>query len=147
MILTNEYIRGLIDGEGCFTFHTRDAVRNGVGVKEKMPAFALAMHVRDKDLIEAVRDHLGLKSTVYVHKQSVADGSNRGLRAALMVRNFGDLKNIIIPFFYGKLKGYKAKQFIEWLEDIGTDPMVAETYKVLHRLYKSGWWDRQKLPE
>lgn len=147
MKLSNEYIRGLIDGEGCFTFHTRSTTKGGVLVKEKMPAFALAMHIRDKELIEAVRDHLGLKSVVYIHKPQEVVGSVRGLRAALMVRNFGDLKNIIIPFFYGKLKGHKSKQFIEWLENIGSDPMVAESYKVLYRLYKSGWWDKQKLPE
>ncbi|TSC89822.1 MAG: hypothetical protein G01um10143_312 [Parcubacteria group bacterium Gr01-1014_3] len=145
MKLSNEYIRGLVDGEGCFTFHTRSTTKDGLPVKEKMPAFALVMHIRDKELIEAVRDHLGLKSRVYIHKPQEVVGSIRGLRAALMVRNFGDLKNIIIPFFYGKLKGHKSKQFVDWLEKIGSDPMVADTYKVLHRLYKTGWWDRNAL--
>lgn len=142
MKLSNEYIRGLVEGEGCFTFHTRDGKKNGKKIKEKSPAFALSMNERDKELIEAVRDNLSLKNKVYIHKPYKGDGYNRGNRATLVVRAFGSLKNIIIPFFYKRLKGNKANQFDDWLKKIGEDPLVGESYKILYRLYKNGYWDR-----
>ena len=76
--LSNEYIRGLIEGEGCFSFHTRNAktpfLRNGQKIKEKMTAFCLSMHERDENLIKAVRDHLGLKNKVYIYGPYKGDG-------------------------------------------------------------------------
>ena len=58
----------------------------------------------------------------------------------LMVRDFGSLKNIIIPFFYNKLAGHKAIQFDEWLAEISEDPQVPESYSLLYRLHKSGFY-------
>lgn len=135
--LTNDYIRGLIDGEGCFTFSTN---KNYDGTSRKIPVFQLKMHIRDKDLIEGVRDHLGLKNKVYIYHHPGKDGYNRGPTAMLMVRDFGSLKNIIIPFFYERLVGHKAIQFDKWLEKIRNDPMVPESYSLLYRLHKSGFY-------
>jgi len=135
--LTNDYIRGLIDGEGSFTFTTR---LNRDGTKVKIPAFQLKMRIKDKDLVEGVRDYLGLKNKVYVYYHPGKDGYNRGAIAMLIVRDFGSLKNIIIPFFYGRLAGYKAMQFDQWLENISEDPMVPESYNLLYRLHKSGFY-------
>lgn len=47
--LTDDYIRGLIEGEGHFGADTRSS-------GEKVPSFVLKMHVRDKELIEGIRD-------------------------------------------------------------------------------------------
>ncbi len=143
MKLSNEYIRGLIDGEGCFTFHTRRSAKKGIKTKGRVPAFALSMHWRDTELVEAVRDSMGLKNRVYRFKSYQRDGHMRGDKVVLVVREFGQLKNIIIPFFYKKLHGYKARQFINWLEKIGTDPTVGENYRLLYRLYKCGFYDRE----
>lgn len=144
MKLTDEYILGLVDGEGCFTFTTSNSrYSNGEVIVRKIPAFEIIMHVRDKELIEGMRDHLKLKNRVYIHKPYTADGVKRGLTVKLIVREFASLKNIIIPFFYKKLHGFKGKQFIAWLEKIGSDPAVPESYKLFYRLYKSGWWDKQ----
>ncbi len=149
MNLTNEYIRGLIDGEGCFSFCTSSfVVRNETLYRGKVPAFQISMHVRDKDLIEGVRDHLGLKNKVYVYKSSQKDGIKRGDKATLIVRKACDLRMIIVPFFYGKLRGHKGKQFKEWLEKIGSDERVGEKFKIIHRLYKCGYWEKiQNIPE
>lgn len=139
MILPYDYIRGLVEGEGTFTFDTR---KQKNGTKLKVPAFALAMHIRDEDLIEAVRDTLGLKNKIYVYHHQRKDGYNRGPRAILIVREFSQLKNIIVPFFYKKLKGNKRKQFIEWLEKIGSDPEVSSLFKLIYKLYKTGYYDK-----
>ena len=45
--LSNEYIRGLITGEGCFSFCTIG--RKGDIKKPKIPAFILSMSIQDKE--------------------------------------------------------------------------------------------------
>ena len=60
----------------------------------------------------------------------------------MIVREFGQLKNIIVPFFYKRLKGNKGKQFEQWLEKIGSDPDVSETFKFIYKIYKAGFYDK-----
>jgi len=150
MDISNEYIRGLIEGEGCFSFHVGS--KRPDGRKYRMPAFVISMHIRDKKLIESIRDKLGLKVKIYYRvprvniknaKTGTAYLSER--QAILVVRDFKQLKDIIIPFFYKKLKGYKETQFMNWLEKIGSDPDISDRYKSLYRLYKWGMYD--KLPK
>jgi len=135
--LTNDYIRGLIDGEGSFTFSTTTRTS---GIKVKVPSFQLRMHIRDKDLVEGIRDYLGLTNKVYTYHYPGKDGANRKATAILIVREMGNLKNIIIPFFYNKLAGHKAIQFDEWLENIRNDPMVPKSYDILYRLHENGFY-------
>jgi len=139
--LSYEYIRGLIEGEGSFTFSTRTRrLPNGKIERFKIPAFAIGMHERDEALLLRVRDTLGLPNKVYNYQQSNKDGINRGRKAFLIVREIGSLKNIIIPFFYNRLVGHKAIQFNEWLEKIRNDPMVPEGYDILYRLHINGYY-------
>lgn len=98
--LSSEFIAGLIVGEGTFYWSK--------GPAGKIPAFALRMHVRDKKLVCAVRDSLGLRNRVYEYTH------NRRHYAFLLVREIGALKNIIIPRLYPHLDGYKRIQFLEW---------------------------------
>jgi len=137
--LSNDYIRGLVTGEGCFSFHT--GCRKKDGRKYKIPTFYIGMHERDEGLLRLVRDSLGLHNTIYNHKAWMGDGHKRGRMAVLVVRDFNQLKDIIIPFFYKKLEGYKAIQFMEWLEKIGKDSDVSDRFKSLYRLYKWGIYD------
>lgn len=141
--LTSEYIRGLIEGGGTFTFTTSTSGHK----KIRVPAFQLRMHVGDRKLIEAVRDYLCLKNKVYAYHYPGKDGAKRGPQAVLIVREIGNLKNIVIPFFYGKLAGNKGIQFNDWLEKIGSDPTVSGGFKILYRLHKSGFYLREnKFP-
>ena len=148
IVLTNEYIRGLIEGEGCFTFCTisRFSKKLDKKIRLKIPAFLLSMHCRDKELITAVKNHLKLKNTIYEYKKPPLISSNkeykRGNQVMLIVREIGSLKNIIVPFCYKKLKGYKRKQFEEWIEKIGNDQAVPEVYKLIYRFCHSGYYDR-----
>lgn len=136
-----DYIRGLIDGEGCFSFSTNTREQR------KVPSFALRMHSRDKNLVEMVRDTLGLKNRIYeYHYPHNYPGKgikfNRGPQVILIVRELGSLKNVIVPFFYKRLYGHKGKQFEEWMEKIGSDPYVSESYKFIYKIYKDGFYDR-----
>lgn len=137
--ITYDYIRGLTDGEGCFTFCTA----GWMGMhKRKIPAFVIAMSKRDKDLLTLVKEKLGLRNKVYEYKpRSGKDGYKRDGMAILMVRDVGQLKNIIIPLFYKSLAGNKSKQLEEWIEKIGADPAVPEPYKFIYKLHKWGYYD------
>ncbi len=147
MDISNEYIRGLVEGEGSFTFST---TRKRVdGTRYKLPAFVISLHIRDKYLLEMIRDKIGLKNKIYYRVPRVAiQNAKSGKKylserqAILVVRDFQQLKNNIIPFFYKKLYGHKGIQFMEWLEKIGSDPGVSDRFKSLYRLYKWGIYDK-----
>ena len=141
MKLSYEYIRGLTDGEGTFTFSTNTVN----GIKRRIPAFAIKMAARDKDLIEGVRDTLNLKNKVYVYNHQGKDGSIRQPQAMLIVREFPSLRDVIIPVFYKKLKGYKRFQFEEWIDIIGSDPAVPKTFKILYKIYNNGYYEEKAI--
>ena len=95
-----------------------------------------------------VRDKMGLKNKLYcriprVNIQNAKTGKKylSERQAILVVRDFEQLRDIIIPFFYKKLAGYKGIQFMEWLGRIGTDPGISDRFKSLFRLYKLGVYD------
>ncbi|MDD5710559.1 MAG: LAGLIDADG family homing endonuclease [Candidatus Colwellbacteria bacterium] len=137
--LSCEYIRGLVEGEGSFTF---SAWRR---TEKRVPSFQIKMHARNIDLLRGIRDELGLKNKVYVYHYPGHDGAKRGPQAMLIVREIGSLKNTIIPLFYNKLAGNRAFEFENWLERIGGDPWVPESYKILYRLHKNGYY-RKNTP-
>lgn len=134
-MLPYDYIRGLVEGEGTFTFSSAKKLRR------KVPAFALKMHIRDKLLLEEVKDTLGLRNKVYEYNHQRNDGIKRGPQAMLIVREIDQLKNIIVPFFYKQLRGNKRKQFNDWVFKIGNDPEVPVSYKVIYQSYKNGFYD------
>lgn len=140
--ISDEYIRGLVEGDGSFTFSTTTSKRaDGSVVKSKVPAFMISMHVRDYDLLCKVRDSMGLDSKVYIYgPYESKDNYNRGKKAVLTVREIGNLKNVVVPFFYNKLVGNRGIQFNDWLGTIGIDPSISEGYKIIYRLHKNGYY-------
>mgnify|MGYP001612629962 CR=1 FL=1 len=142
MNITADYVRGLIDGGGCFTFCK--IPQNKRGIKYKIPTFSIQMHERDAQLIKQVGRYLGIRDKVHILNAYIKDGMNRGKTARLMVRDFGELRDIIIPFFYKNLIGYKGKQLVNWLEKIGNDPEIHPEYKVLYNIYKKDHFNKFK---
>lgn len=147
--ISYEYIRGLIEGEGCFTFCTfggKVSLQDGTIGKMKMPAFVISMHERDQELLRAVRNKLNLRNSVYHNNERKrTDGYKNSRMSTLIVRDFGQLRNIIIPLFYESLIGYKSFQFKEWIDLIETDLFVPDRYKVLSMLCKSGFYENNKI--
>jgi len=140
MILSYEYIRGLVEGEGCFTFCSIGWRGES---KKKIPAFVISMSVRDKDLLASVKETLGLRNIVYEYgPRRKSDGYDRSGMATIIVRDLGQLKNIIVPLFYKKLAGNKGKQFEDWISRIGDDPDVPSPYKLITRMHKFGFYDK-----
>lgn len=133
-ILSYEYIRGLTAGEGCFSFCNVPVLGKN-GRKIKIPAFILQMSQQDKDLVHSVKETMGIRNRIYEYGPRVRkDSYNRQGMVTLIVRDFGQLKNIVVPFFYKKLIGFKAKQFEDWLENIGNDPDVKENYRFIYKI-------------
>jgi len=138
-LLSDEYVRGLVEGEGCFTFDTRTKNEERI----KIPTFAIGMHERDEELLRLVRISMKLKrinsNSIYVEGPYKKDGANRGKTAKLIVRDYESLLKVIVPFFYGKLHGYKGIQFREWIEKIG-NKNVPYPYRRIYDLHKRGFF-------
>jgi hypothetical protein len=138
--ISYEYIRGLIEGEGCFSFCLAGSSQNK---KYKLPAFILSMSVRDKALIEHIRDRLCIRNMVYEYGPRIRNDHYKRLGTAiLIIRDVGQLKNIVVPLCYKKLHGNKAKQFEAWIEKIGFEDYIPEKYKFIYKLYKAGFYEK-----
>ncbi len=132
-----DYIRGLVEGEGCFTF-----CKSPSGY---LPTFAIAMHIRDEHLLMKLADYWGIDNEVYTYDRYPGkDGIKRGPTARLMVRDLPSIKDIIVPFFYKKLIGNKSLQFEDWIKRMADDKEVPERFKIIPKLYKSGFWDKSE---
>ena len=133
-----DYIRGLVDGEGCFTF-----CWSGSGSsRQRIPTFSIGMIDKDYLLLEKVKTKLGLKNKVYQYSsRKRSDGYSRDGMAILIVRDFGQIKNIIVPLFYKKLIGNKSKQFEDWILAMSKDPHVSKKFKLIPVLYNNGFYD------
>ena len=60
--------------------------------------------------------------------------------ATLIVRDYLSLINVVVPFFYGKLRGYKGVQFQEWMRRLGisTSHIHIEEYSICTNRGNSG---------
>ncbi len=142
--LSYDYIRGLVERDGCFSFSTIPTMvfRDGDFAKKKLPSFMLQMSGQNRSLIELVKETLGLKNRIYEYKRKSKKDNNNHSMVILNVRDFGQIKNIVVPFFYKKLRGDKAKQFEDWIYKIGNDPDVEEKYRLICKIYKEGFYER-----
>lgn len=74
----------------------------------EIPVFQLKMHADDKELVELVRDSLGIKVKVHEYNHQ-----NRHY-VVFLVRKRKVIADVIIPFFDGVLYGLKKQQFEAW---------------------------------
>ena len=99
-----EYIRGLVEGEGCFTFCKSTRIRGGIKIIELIPTFALGMSKQDENLMHIISNKLGLKNNVLIFRKAYRkDGYNRQQTVRITVRHPKELRDIIIPLFNKKL--------------------------------------------
>ncbi len=127
-----EYVRGLVDGEGCFTFCNTPKRIDGTSTKVRLPTFTLAMSAQDEELMGLIRDRLGLKNKIYSYSpRNNRFSQNRQGMCILIVRDFPQLKNVIVPLFLNKLHGNKGRQLKSWLKQMKEDSSVPAKYKLL----------------
>ena len=92
MQLSPEYIVGLVDGEGSFTFR----LNTHPGRRNRMePRFYLKLRAEDKELLDALMHFFGC-GKVYIQKDR---RPNHSLCFRFEVGNKNDLQEKIIPFF------------------------------------------------
>ncbi|SRR5258708_7182964 len=112
LLLPQDYIAGLVDGEGCFSLNFRRDVRRE---RKKSPiyfrwkaAFSIVMRMDDHSLLELVKTTLGCGDITY----------SRG-NVRFQVQDTQILQSIIVPFFtLHKLYGKKSKDFQLWKEAV-----------------------------
>ncbi len=94
--LTQDYIVGLVDGEGSFTAFVRKGTSSSKIRRVRIePRFYVKLIERDKEILDALKDFFKCGS-VYFQKDSRVNHQNC---YRFEVFNREDLKNIIIPFF------------------------------------------------
>ena len=92
--VSNEYVVGLTDGEGCFYVNVGKSSRYRAGYRIQLH-FHLKMQERDRELLEKVRNTIGC-GEVYFQKEQRA---NHCQCYRYTVSSERDIQAIVIPFF------------------------------------------------
>ena len=92
--VSNEYVVGLTDGEGCFYVNVGKSSRYRAGYRIQLH-FHLKMQERDRDLLEKVKNTIGC-GEVYFQKEQRA---NHCQCYRYTVSAERDIQEIVIPFF------------------------------------------------
>ncbi|OGY59604.1 MAG: hypothetical protein A3I31_03185 [Candidatus Colwellbacteria bacterium RIFCSPLOWO2_02_FULL_44_20b] len=97
MQLSEDYIVGLVDGEGSFTAFVRNLKDSTERVRRTRiePRFYIKLIEKDKDVLYALRDYFGCGSVYY--QKDVRKNHQNCYRYEVFNRR--ELKEIIIPFF------------------------------------------------
>lgn len=93
-VVSNEYVVGLTDGEGCFYVNVGQSSRYRAGHRVQLH-FHLKMQERDRELLEKVRNTIGC-GAVYFQKEQRA---NHCQCYRYTVSAERDIQEIVIPFF------------------------------------------------
>ena len=93
-IVSNEYIVGLTDGEGCFYVNiwNSDSYRAGCGIQLH---FYIKMQERDRPLLEKVKNTFGCGEVYFQNEKRI----NHAQCYRYTVSSQADILGIIIPFF------------------------------------------------
>lgn len=88
MTLSNDWIVGFVDGEGCFSFSLiqKNLLRFGYQIQGE---FTVVQHKRDIQLLHKLKSHFGCGAV----------SVNHGDRYHFRVKNLNHFITIIIPFF------------------------------------------------
>jgi len=137
MQLTEDYIVGLVDGEGSFTAFVRnleDSTERQRRVRIE-PRFYIKLVEKDKVVLDALKEYFEC-GNVYFQKDVRA---NHQHCYRFEVFNRKDLENVIIPFFKehrpkfpSKAKDFKI--FCEMMKRIGRNEHLTE--KGLKKIYR-----------
>lgn len=110
--LTDQYIAGFVDGEGCFSLTMRRDIRHERKSKATYyswkASFVIVLRLDDTEVLNLIQKYFGCGSVTHT-KTSVR----------FQISNITELDEHIIPFFQkNPLVGKKGKDFILWSEAI-----------------------------
>src|SRR3989338_1351524 len=97
LMLSPDYIVGLVDGEGSFTAYVRDPDKGGKTKRRVYvePRFYIKLIEKDKDILYKLKDYFRCGSIYFQRDKR----PNHQQCYRYEVFNWGDLQKIIIPFF------------------------------------------------
>tara|TARA_Y100000310_G_scaffold28329_1_gene26959 strand:+ start:421 stop:849 length:429 start_codon:yes stop_codon:yes gene_type:complete len=142
-MLTNDYVVGLIDGEGSFTVYVRDPrlPRRPERRYDVQARFYVKLIEEDKGILYALKDFFGC-GNVYFQKDK---RPNHKDCYRFEVANRGDLNAKVIPFFQKNLLKFSSKErdfelFCLMMDKINkgdhlTHKGVMELYKIKQRMH------------
>ena len=113
-LLTNDWVVGFVDGEGCFScpIYRQSSMILGWQVQ---PAFAVVQGASSRDVLEDMRRFFGC-GKVYVNRRR---DNHREDLYRFYVSKFGDLRDVIVPFFQANpLRTSKRDNFDKFAEVI-----------------------------
>lgn len=128
MTLSNDWIVGFVDGEGCFSFSLikNDSLSFGYQIQGE---FTVVQHERDIQLLYKLKEHFKCGSV----------GVNHGNRYHYRVKNLKHFLEIIIPFFEKhELQTNKKHQLPIFKE-------ICLKLQTKHHLNKEGFEEVRKL--
>ena len=112
--ISDDYIVGFVDGEGCFSLSVRRDVRHERTSKAVYYSWkaSFAINLRDDDfkILKVIRKRLGVGEITYNQNKTTV---------RYQVSNLFELRDFIIPFFEKtKLFGKKSKDFKLWVDAV-----------------------------
>ena len=113
-LLTNDWLVGFVDGEGCFScpVYRQRSMRLGWQVQ---PAFVVVQGASSRDVLEEMVMFFGC-GKVYLNRRH---DNHREHLYRYYVSRFGDLRDVIVPFFQANpLRTAKRANFAKFVEVI-----------------------------
>ena len=113
-LLTNDWLVGFVDGEGCFScpIYRQRSMKLGWQVQ---PTFAVVQGESSRDVLEAMVGFFGC-GKVYLNRRH---DNHREHLSRYYVSRFGDLRSVIVPFFEANpLRTAKRDNFVKFAEII-----------------------------
>jgi hypothetical protein len=113
-LLTNDWLVGFVDGEGCFScpVFCSPSMRLGWQVQ---PTFAVVQGASSRAVLEAMVEFFGC-GKVYVNRRH---DNHREDLCQFQVFKFADLRDVIVPFFQANpLRTAKRENFVKFVEVI-----------------------------
>jgi hypothetical protein len=108
----------------------------------KIPAFFISFV--DEKTAKMLKNMLNLKNNIYEYPLKIGnDGYKRSPLFVIIVRDVGQLKNLIVPFFSRAISGNMLKNLDLWIHNIGADPLVPDRYKIISKLYSRGFYGKK----
>jgi hypothetical protein len=108
-LINPDYVRGITDGEGCFTINIRQWAKNKTGFSVSL-CFCISLVKKDDYILEFIRDILACGTIVRKHKRK----GNHQAQVQFHVTNMKDIKEKVVPFFEAHPLIIKDDMFRLW---------------------------------
>jgi LAGLIDADG DNA endonuclease family protein len=111
-LLTNDWLVGFVDGEGCFSVPIFRNRSTSLGWQVQ-PAFAVVQGASSREVLDAMVPFFGC-GKVYINRRR---DNHREHLCRYYVSRFGDLRDVIVPFFQDhSLRTAKRDNFVKFAE-------------------------------